>query len=147
MTEPTERERRELNERLARAMGWRTKFWESPEYACPRLSGYRLFRPDGSVESAPPAGASEALAWSFAPDFTRDPAASRELVLWLAAGREKWERFVSALVPVRLTFTSTFMSVQEWAAMVNQVASALMTADPLLIARAAREAIGGKDGR
>ncbi len=128
MIEPTEQERREMNEKLARAMGWK----KCDPY---QWGSFCWFAPKGSERRKQP------------PDYTGDPAASRELVLWLAADRKKRERFVSALVPVRLTFTSTFMSVQEWAAMVNQVASALMTADPLIIARAAAEAVGGNNER
>lgn len=98
MIEPTENERRELNARLARAMGWT------------------------AVEP---------------PDFTRDPAASRELVVWLAEqDYATWGQFSAFLLDAQMT-----LEVQEcgnW----EDVTRAALTASPLLIAQAADAAIG-----
>ncbi len=136
MTEqPTEQERRTLNETLARAMGICPHKWifapdnldgdsDYPEKLC-EFCGKRVrglaYRVDGKVN---------------APDFTRDPAARDELVRWLAADDARWREFAFRL----------FDLVGAWPPQaLDSVARKLLTADPLVIARAAVEAIGGSN--
>lgn len=129
MIEPSEQERRALNEALARAMGYHTMsqiFGDSVLWF--------LCSPDG-LRISVTCWDDESDCWEDAPDFTRDASASRELVLWLAGqGRIIQGRFVRKLrddtIDVELCYELR-----------------ILTADPLLIAQAAREAIGGNDGR
>ncbi len=134
MTEPTEQERREINETLARARGWR---WPD----CPqgqRLDKWLSLRQqDGRML---PPGKKLQKDLSMPPDFTRDPAASRELVGWLANTQEPEviQAFAARVRTAVSPFTPKMISLTE--------AVWMMAADPLTIARAAREAIGGNNG-
>lgn len=141
MTEPTDTERRELNERLARATGYRAA--PSKEY-----TGYWVFLdPRGEICTDYEGGAflfsSENHAWgNCCPDFTRDPAASRELVVWLAAQDAAGAFFFGsflyhlekALISAGVHMGGTINRQREF-----------MTASPLLIAIAADASIGGKE--
>lgn len=114
MTEITEQERRTLNETLARAMGWTNITYRSD------WSWYEAIKPDGQTEAR-------------LPDFTRNPAAKQELVLWLAIQSES----------VRLDFLDSLLSELkvEYSTWRPTLIFALLTADPLLIARAAAAAM------
>lgn len=117
MTKPiSEQERREINEALARAMGYHTRIsvtcWDD-----------------------------ESDCWEDAPDFTRDASASRELVLWLA----KQDEFTQSLFLTRLakSVVSDWDGQRRtWERQWARIVMAILIADPLTIARAAREAIG-----
>lgn len=130
----TETERVELNERLARAM-----FREAKVLTCGRAGvNVMLFSPPDSGQTN----------WKYF-DFTRDLAASRELVLWLAGSNQDtlisedgnplpWRIFLDALwdhcdviLRAHETQPEAFL---RW----------VLTADPLLIALAADAAIGGQ---
>jgi len=124
----TDDERNEINARLARAMGWKLEddwghwqHWRSPdEYK-------RSVRPSYGEY---PAG-----------DFTRDPAASRELVKWIAKQNTKIKRtFVDAVSP-KLGDACCFTDapLDE-----NMILDA-MTAPLESIALAADAAIGGEE--
>lgn len=112
-----------LNERLARAI-----------YPDADI----VARPDGSVDAyigPQPSG----TGWrNF--DFTRDAAASRELVLRVAAQEDDaWIYFSNQL--------SRLLPIDFYDEHPLEVIKAVMTSDPLLIAQAADAAIGGKDER
>jgi len=116
VTEPTENERREMNERLARAMGWR-ETTEADEFG-------PLFKYVG------PNGTDYCQGW---PDFTRDAEASRELVGWLAVqDRTIQGRFVRRL---RDDTTDVDLCYEL----------RILTASPLLIAMAADAATERSD--
>jgi len=129
MIEPTESERRELNERLARARGWTLLvdgYWQSWQDA------------NGAVKNIRPS------CGEFpAGDFTRDPAASRELVLWLKSqpvgiARHFIAEICHQLWPQDEIFVSS-MRIDDLRFF------DLLLASPLLIAIAADAATGGKD--
>jgi len=123
MTEPTENERAELNERLARAMG---EWPVTAKWNCGLSDCSICEQKNAAIEP---------------PDFTRDLEASRELVLWLAGqrrdgglGAERWRKFCKVILPDTRYLPTVF-----------DIAAEALTADPLLIARAACEAIGGRN--
>ena len=132
MTEPTENERRQINERLARAMGWTNIRWHSVNAENPTVSAKYFEGADFAVGTDP-------LGHNFVvpPDFTRSAEASRELVGWLGADSSLWPHFKAYL---RQQWRETTPVGAEWERW-------LLTADPLLIAMAADAAIGGKDER
>lgn len=78
MTEPTETERAELNARLARAMGIPDDRWA---FQC--IKEDHLLDGHGPHAFCLTCAAPVNKSALVPPDFTRDPAASRELVLWL----------------------------------------------------------------
>ena len=134
MTEPTENERRQINERLARAMEW--DFIPYPSEAVNALEPDRgeWYTPKGKLYGDEP------------PDFTLSTAASRELVVWLtsplnseARSREdvkRWGCFTDTL------WRELDLDGDDYPWLITEK---LLTAPPLLIAMAADEAIGGKD--
>lgn len=131
MTEPTESERRQLNERLARAMGWTLLVdghWQSWQDA------------NGAVKNVRPSYGEYS-----AGDFTRDLAASQELLLWLKSQPSGITRHFIAeichqLWPQDEIFVSS-MRIDDL-----RFFDLLLT-DPLLIAIAVAQAIGGSDER
>ena len=141
MTEPTENERRQINERLARAMGWTNIRWHSVNVENPTVSAKYFEGADFAVGTDP-------LGHNFVvpPDFTRSAEASRGLVVWLtsplnseARSREdvkRWGCFTDTL------WRELDLDGDDYPWLITEK---LLTAPPLLIAMAADEAIGGKD--
>lgn len=77
----TDTERAEINKTLARAMGWDFIPHASEIVNALEPDRGEWFTPSGKLYGDAP------------PDFTRDAAASRELVEWIAADDERWGRF------------------------------------------------------
>lgn len=140
MTEPTETERAAMNARLARAMGWTNIRWHSAD----SVSANHIAGALAVVGTAP-----DGRHFMPPPDFIRDPAASRELVVWLGKRRKEnldacrlWLRFCDC-------FTEKLFG-HKWDygdSDVEEILFATLTAPPLLIAMAADAVIGGSDER
>ncbi len=130
MTEPTEQERREINEALARAM------WPEAEIV-QSLSGL-----DVRIYDKP----NETRSW-YGVDFTCPGDASRELVLWLAADEKRFDLFVPQLQQslgiFEINDAMCWDTGTEIVVNLIEIFRRLLLADPLIIAQAAREAIGG----
>jgi len=139
MTEPTETERAKLNERLARAMGIPDDHWM---FQC--LKDDHLLDGHGPHAFCLTCAAPVNKSALVPPDFTRDPAASRELVEWVAADQNRATEFIKllwrSLEPRPLLPPSDAAS--DW--QLGLFVMAFMTADLLLKAQAADAAIGGQ---
>lgn len=118
----TDTERAEINKTLARAMGWDFIPHASEIVNALEPDRGEWFTPSGKLYGDAP------------PDFTRDAAASRELVEWIAADDERWGRFEIELA---------MLISDEQGYFSKTPIRAIVTAPLETIALAAVQAIGG----
>lgn len=118
----TPEQRRQINETIARAMGLPTLLCQSCK-ALIRLGAEAVSHPCASVYFN-----------DATPDFTRDAAASRSLVEWMAADRSRFDAFA-------WKFGTCLRPGTYWPDRLRDV----MTTPLETIAQAVWQAIGGKD--
>jgi len=127
----TEQQQRAANAELARRMGYTVKIVSG------KFGLWRCHKPNGESQSVC-AHISESQAWFSAPDYFTDPAASRELVTWLAKQEVIIKRrFIANLHP-GLSDACVFNDAPIDEDMILEA----MTAEPSVIARAACKALG-----
>lgn len=129
MTEPTESERAELNVRLARAMGIPDDRWT---FQC--LKEDHLLDGHGPHAFCLTCVAPVNKSALVPPDFTRDLAASRELVAWVAGQPPATQSLFLAELQAALPFSEGVRRELQ-----------LMAASSLVTAYAADAATGGSN--
>lgn len=143
-------DRAAINQRLATLMGYKVEVrqYGLQRYPVPRAGRdyFELLDPSGQecVEPYEDAdtceihdlASTEAEAWSYAPDYFRDAAASRQLVAWLAKDRARGHLFLRRLGELIRSDDQTEMHSPTWPSVADE-ALALMTASLPDIARAA----------
>lgn len=125
MAELTEQERAAINERLARVMGYQVV---PQDELC-----WKLVTPTGGEHLH---FSDDESAWDFAPDFTRDAAASRSLCDFLRTQEPNIQALFRDLLWIRIEESG--IEYADW-----RDALLILTAPLLIIAIAADAAIGG----